>query len=44
MELKDIKDKLEKSIIAVATSDNKGNSHNIAIMFAKAKKVLELKE
>ena len=37
MEINDIKDKLERATIAVATVNNKGNPHNIAIMYAKVK-------
>ncbi len=37
MEINDIKDKIEKAIIAVATVNSEGNPHNIAIMYAKVK-------
>ena len=37
MEINDIKDKLERATIAVATVNSKGNPHNIAIMYAKVK-------
>ncbi len=37
MEIEHIKDKIEKAIIAVATVNNKGNPHNIAIKYAKVK-------
>ncbi|MCW8966121.1 MAG: pyridoxamine 5'-phosphate oxidase family protein [Candidatus Pacearchaeota archaeon] len=37
MKLNDIKDKIEKSVIALASSDNLGTPHNIAVMFAKVK-------
>jgi predicted pyridoxine 5'-phosphate oxidase superfamily flavin-nucleotide-binding protein len=35
MELKDIKDKIEKAIIAVATANSKGEPHNIAVACVK---------
>jgi len=35
VELKDIKNVLEKSTIAVASSDKNGNPHNIVVMYAK---------
>ncbi len=37
MEIEDIKDKIEKATIAVATVNNEGKPHNIAIMYAKVK-------
>lgn len=37
MELKEIKNKIEKSIIALATCDRKGNPHNIAVACVKIK-------
>ena len=38
MEINDIKNKIEKATIAVATVNKEGNPHNIAIMYAKVKK------
>jgi len=35
MKIEDIRDKLEKAIIAVATINKKNRPHNIAIMYAK---------
>ena len=35
IKLEDIKEKLEKATIAVATCDKNSNPHNIAIMYAK---------
>jgi predicted pyridoxine 5'-phosphate oxidase superfamily flavin-nucleotide-binding protein len=37
METQEIKDKIEKATMAVATVDKEGKPHNIAIMFAKVK-------
>lgn len=37
MEIEDIKDKIEKATIAVATVNSEGKPHNIAIMYAKVK-------
>jgi len=37
MEIKNIKGKIEKATIAVATVNKEGNPHNIAIMYAKVK-------
>jgi len=37
MEIKDIKDKLEKAIIAVATVNSNNTPHNTPIMYAKVK-------
>lgn len=37
MKIEELKDKVEKATIAVATVDSKGKPHNIAIMYAKVK-------
>jgi predicted pyridoxine 5'-phosphate oxidase superfamily flavin-nucleotide-binding protein len=37
MEIGDIKDKIEKATIAVASVNSEGKPHNIAIMYAKVK-------
>ncbi len=37
MNIEDIKEKIEKATIALASVNNEGNPHNIAIMYAKIK-------
>ena len=37
MKLEELKNKIEKATIAVATCDKEGNPHNIVVMFAKVK-------
>jgi len=37
MDINNIKDKLERATIAVATADKQGKPHNIAIMYAKVR-------
>jgi len=37
LKIDDIKDKIESSVIALATCDKNNNPHNIAIMYAKVK-------
>jgi len=37
MKVEDIKNKIEKATIAVATVNSKGKPHNIAVMYAKVK-------
>lgn len=37
MEINELKNKIEKATIAVATVNKEGNPHNIAIMYAKVK-------